>query len=163
MGGGGEGGVLDDILGLGAIAAGRLGRVDGGALVGDVGHETIDMVRRVGGRLYAAVGQGDDKGALDHAVGVLRLGLLEVGLAVVVVDAVLVGERLGRQLLLGVGGGGAVGRPRGVGGGKQDGGDDKLSKIKYIIKHFVILCNNPISHRWKLKYVLKILFLNYCL
>jgi hypothetical protein len=127
---------LDDILGLGAIAAGRLGRVDGRALVGDVSHETIDMVSRVGRRLDATVGQGDDKGALDDAVGVLRLGLLEVGLAVVVVDAVLVGKRLGRELLLRVGGGGAVrGRTRGVGGSQYHASDDKLKTNSRVIKH----------------------------
>ena len=68
--------------------------------VGDLGHEPVGVVRRVAGRLDPAVGQGDGEGALHVAAGVLGLALLEVGVAVVVGDAVLVGIRLGGKLLL---------------------------------------------------------------
>ena len=68
--------------------------------VGHLGHEPVGVVRRVGGRLDPAVGQGDGEGALHVAASVLGLALLEVGVAVVVSNAVLVGIRLGGQLLL---------------------------------------------------------------
>ena len=68
--------------------------------VGYLGHEPVGVVRRVGGRLDPAVGQGDGEGALHVAASVLGLALLEVGVAVVVSDAVFVGVRLGGQLLL---------------------------------------------------------------
>ena len=82
--------------------------VGSGARVGHLGNEPGLVGRRVGGRLDPAVGQGDGEGALHVAVCVLRLCLLEVGLAVVVGDAVLVGEGLGGQLLNDVVGGGSV-------------------------------------------------------
>ena len=68
--------------------------------VGNLGHESIRVVGRVGGRLDPPVGQGDRERASNVAPGVLGLGLFEVGVAVVVSDAVLVGVGLGRQLLL---------------------------------------------------------------
>ena len=68
--------------------------------VGNLGHESIRVVGRVGGRLDTPVGQGDRERTSNVAPGVLGLGLLEVGVAVVVSDAVLVGVGLGRQLLL---------------------------------------------------------------
>ena len=68
--------------------------------VGNLGHESIRVVGRVGGCLDTPVGQGDREGASNVAPGVLGLGLLEVGVAEVVSDAVLVGVGLGRQLLL---------------------------------------------------------------
>ena len=82
--------------------------VGSGARVGHLSNEPGLVGRRVGGRLDPAVGQGDGEGALHVAVCVLRLCLLEVGLAVVVGDAVLVGEGLGGQLLNDVVGGGSV-------------------------------------------------------
>ena len=60
------------------------------------------MVGGVGGGLDPAVGQGDGEGASHVAAGVLGLTLLEVGVAVVVGDAILIGVRLGGQLLLNV-------------------------------------------------------------
>ena len=66
--------------------------------VGDLGHEPVGVVRRVAGRLDPAVGQSDGEGAADVAGSVLGLGLPEVGLAVVVGDAVLVGVGLGDLL-----------------------------------------------------------------
>merc|ERR1712243_111354 len=75
--------------------------VHGLSLVGHVSHEAVEVVSSVGGRLDAAVREGDHEGALHVAGGVLALRLLEVDLGVVVVDSVLVGEWLGRQLLVG--------------------------------------------------------------
>ena len=74
--------------------------VGSGARVGHLSNEPSLVGRRVGGRLDPVVGQGDGEGALHVAASVLGLALLEVGVAVVVGDAVLVGVRLGGQLLL---------------------------------------------------------------
>ena len=98
-----------------AVSTSGLRGVDGGALVGDVSDEAVVVVGGVGGGLDPAVGQGNGERSLHNTLGILGLGLLEVGLAVVVGDAVLIGVRLGGQLLLRV----AVGR--GAGGNRQRG------------------------------------------
>ena len=85
-----------------------LRRVSSGARVGHLRNEPGLVGRRVGGRLDTTIRQGDREGALHVAVRVLRLRLLEVGLAVVVGDTVLVGEWLGGELLDDVMGGGRV-------------------------------------------------------
>ena len=102
--------------------------VDRGTLIGDLSDETVVVVGGVGGGLDSAVGESDDERSLDIALGVLGLGLLEVGLGVVVVDTVLIGERLGGKLLLRlVGSGWAIGgRSSGESHGEEGGGDDKL-------------------------------------
>ena len=82
-----------------AVSLSRLGRVDWGALVADLGDEAVDVVSGVLGGLDPAVGQGDHIAAGNNAVSVLSLCLLEVGLAVVVVDSILIGKRLGGELL----------------------------------------------------------------
>jgi len=104
-----------------AVSSGRLGGVDGGALVGDVGDESVDVVSGVGGGLDPAVGESDHEASGNNTVGVLGLGLLEVGLAVVVSHAVLVGEGLRGELLGDIGGGLVVGGGRGVGRGAVSG------------------------------------------
>ena len=76
--------------------------------VGDLCDEPVDVVGRVAGCLDSTVGQRDRERASDNTLGVLGLRLLEVGLAVVVGDAVLVGERLGSELLDNMGGGGVA-------------------------------------------------------
>ena len=88
------------------ITSSRLRRVDWLPRVGHLCHKPVHMVRSVGGRLDPAVWQGDREGALHDTVGVLGLRLLEVGLAVVVGNPVLIGIRLGGQLFLW----GAIGR-----------------------------------------------------
>ena len=115
----GSGGVGSDGGGV-AVPTGGLRGVDGGALVADLGHEPVDVVGGVLGGLDPAVGEGDHVAADDDTGGVLGLGLLEVGLAVVVVDTVLVGEGLGGQLLLHMGGGGVLGADQ---GGQEEWGD----------------------------------------
>jgi len=82
-----------------AVSLSRLGRVDWGALVADLGDEAVDVVSGVLGGLDPAVGQSNHIAAGDNTVGILGLSLLEVGLAVVVVDSILIGERLGGELL----------------------------------------------------------------
>ena len=126
-----------DIVGRnrGSIARLSLARISSGGGwgedrfpgVGNLGHESIRVVGRVGGRLDSAVGKGDCEGASNVAGSVLGLGLPEVGLAVVVGDAVLVGVRLRNLLHDGNGGGGVLG---GGGGHKGEGGY-QLKKMNY--------------------------------
>ena len=122
------------ILGGGGMAVSTLGLrgVDGGTLVGDISDESVVVVSGVGGGLDPAVGQGNHEATKNISVGILGLGLLEVSLAVVIVDSVLVGEGLGSQLLLLVGGGGSVRRGSGgVGSGHEGGGEDNLEDFKH--------------------------------
>ena len=116
------------VLGGGmAVSLIGLRGVDGGTLVGDISNESIVVVSRVGGGLDPAVRKGNDELSLDNSLGILGLRLLEVSLAVVIVDSVLVGEGLGSQLLLLVGGGGSVRRGSGgVGSGHEGRGEDNL-------------------------------------
>ena len=74
--------------------------VDWGSLVGDISNESVDVVSGVLGGLDSAVGESDHEASSNNTVGVLGLGLLEVGLAVVIGDSVLISERLGWELLL---------------------------------------------------------------
>ena len=104
-----------------AVSTGGLRGVDGGALVGDVGDESVLVVGGVGGGLDPAVGESDHEASGDNTSGILGLGLLEVGLAVVVSHAVLVGERLRGELLGDIGGGLVVGGGGGVGRGAVSG------------------------------------------
>ena len=127
--GGGRG-----VLGGGGMAVSTLGLrgVDGGTLVGDISDESVVVVSGVGGGLDPAVGKGNHELSLDNSLGILGLSLLEVSLAVVIVDSVLVGEGLGSQLLLLVGGGGSVRRGSGgVGSGHEGGGEDNLNKRRH--------------------------------
>ena len=66
-------------------------RVGGSAVVGDLGDVAGGVVGVVVHMLDAAVGKVDRVGAVPHTGAVVRLGLLEGGAGVVVVDAVLVG------------------------------------------------------------------------
>ena len=104
-----------------AVSTGGLRGVDGGALVGDISDESVLVVGGVGGGLDPAVGESDHEASGDNTSGVLGLGLLEVGLAVVVSHAVLVGEGLRGELLGDIGGGLVVGGGRGVGRGAVSG------------------------------------------
>ena len=122
---------LDQRSGVTVSTLGSLG-VDRGTLVGDLGDETVVVVGGVGGGLDPAVGEGDHKGSLHIALSVLGLGLLEVGLGVVIVDTVLVGERLGGELLLVHDGGTVGGGTGGESHGKEGGGDNKLKLINNI-------------------------------
>ena len=82
-----------------AVSTSGLRGVDGGALIADLSDKAVDVVGGVLGRLDPAVGQSNHVAAGDNTVGILGLSLLEVGLAVVVVHSILVGERLGGKLL----------------------------------------------------------------
>merc|ERR1719318_2369300 len=65
--------------------------VRSGTVVGDLGDVAGGVVGVVVDMLDAAVGKVDGVGAVPHTGAVVRLGLLESGAGVVVVDAVLVG------------------------------------------------------------------------
>jgi len=81
------------------VSLSRLRRVDRGALVADLSDKAVDVVGGVLGCLDPAVRQSNHIGSSHNTVGILGLSLLEVGLAVVVVDSILIGERLGGELL----------------------------------------------------------------
>merc|ERR1712203_667104 len=70
--------------------------VRSGTVVGDLGDVAGGVVGVVVDVLDSAVGKVDGVGAVPHTGAVVRLGLLESGAGVVVVDAVLVG--VGRDL-----------------------------------------------------------------
>merc|ERR1719422_2861602 len=61
------------------------------------------MVSGVGGGLDSAVGKSNNEATSDNTIAILALGLLEVGLAVVISNSILIGERLRGKLLLLVG------------------------------------------------------------
>ena len=83
-----------------AVPPSGLRGVDGGALIADLSDKAVDVVSGVLGGLDPAVGQSNHIAAGDNTVGILGLSLLEVGLAVVIIDSILIGERLGGKLLL---------------------------------------------------------------
>ena len=107
--------------------------VDGGSLVGDISDESVLVISSVGGGLDSAVRKSNHEATGDNTSGVLGLGLLEVGLAVVISHSVLVGERLGGELLLLVNWSSVVSWGRSVSwggvshhGGEESGGYEEL-------------------------------------
>merc|ERR1719410_1669702 len=126
-----SGGWLGSVSGGMAVSLLGLWGVDGGSLVGDISDESVDVVSSVSGGLDSAVGKSDHEATSNDTVGILSLGLLEVGLAVVVSNSVLVGVWLRGELLWDVWSGGAIG-----GGsssescGDESGGNEDL-------EHFV--------------------------
>ena len=88
----------DDRGGVSVSSLGCRG-VDRGTLIGDLGDETVDMVSGVGGGLDSAVGKGDGERSSYVTVGVLGFSLLEVGLGVVISNAIFIGERLRGEFL----------------------------------------------------------------
>ena len=82
-----------------AVSLSGLRGVDRGALVADLSNKAVDVVGGVLGSLDPAVGQSNHIAAGNNTIGILGLSLLEVGLAVVIIDSVLVGKRLGGKLL----------------------------------------------------------------
>jgi len=126
--------------GLGVtVSTSGLRGVHGCALIGDLSDESVVVVSGVGGGLDSAVGEGDHERSLNVAGGILGLGLLEVGLGVVIVDTILVGERLGGKLLLLVGSRWAIGRrASGESHGEEGGSDNKLKckgKLITVLEH----------------------------
>ena len=83
--------------------------VDWGSLVCDISDESVDVVSGVGGGLDSAVGKSNHEATGNDTVGILCFCLLEVGLAVVISDSVLISVWLRGELLLNIWGGGAIG------------------------------------------------------
>ena len=119
------------LVGGGGMSVSLLGLwgVDWGALVGDISHESVDVISGVGGGLDSAVRKSNHEATRDETVGILCFCLLEVGLAVVISHSVLVSIRLGGKLLRSVGSGGSVGgRSSSESCGDESGGDDDLQR-----------------------------------
>ena len=119
----------------GTVSTGGLRGVDGGSLVGNIGDESVVVIGGVGGGLDPTVRKSDHERSGNVSGGILGLGLLEVGLAVIVVDSVLVGKGLGSKLLLLVRSGCSIGRGMVDGSisshkGEQSRGDQKLKREK---------------------------------
>merc|ERR1719232_854272 len=94
--------------------------------VGDISDESVDVVSGVGGGLDSAVGKSNHEATGNDTVGILCFCLLEVGLAVVISDSVLISIRLRGELLGGIWGGGAIGGGAGSEScGEEGRGDDK--------------------------------------
>ena len=89
-------------VGGGGVAVSLLGLrgVDGGSLVCDIGDESVVVVSGVGGGLDSAVGKSNHEATGNDTVGILCFCLLEVGLAVVISNSVLISKRLRGELLL---------------------------------------------------------------
>ena len=101
--------------------------VDGGTLVGDISDESVDVVGGVGGGLDPAVRKSNHEAAGDETVGILSFCLLEVGLAVVISNSVLVSIRLRGELLGSIGSGGSIGgRSSSESCGDESGGNEDL-------------------------------------
>ena len=122
-------------IGRGSMTVSLLGLrgVDGGSLVCDISNESVDVVSGVGGGLDSAVGKSNHEATSDNTIPILALGLLEVGLAVVISNSVLVSVWLGGKLLWSIGSGGSVG-----GGsssescGDESGGDEDLKMANFV-------------------------------
>ena len=117
------------LVGRGSMTVSLLGLrgVDGSSLVCDISNETVDMVSGVGGGLDSAVGKSNHEATGNDTVGILCFCLLEVGLAVVISNSVLVSIRLGGKLLRSIGSRGSIGgRSSSESCGDESGGDDEL-------------------------------------
>ena len=115
--------------------------VDGGTFIGDLSDESVVVVSGVGGGLDSAVGKGDGERSGYVALSILGLGLLEVSLAVVISNTVLIGIGLRGKLLNGsvIRGGGTIGwGSSGGNSGYESRGEDNLNKIniKIFIKRY---------------------------
>ena len=97
-------------LGLTGVATSRGRGVDSLSGVGHVSNKAVGVVSVVGDGLDPAVGKRNSVRATNDAVGIARLLGVEVGLGVVVRDAI--GEGVGLWGLLGVFHRGVVGRGR---------------------------------------------------
>ena len=108
--------LLNDFLGSRLVSrGGSIGRssmtisllglrgVDGSSLIGDISNESVVVVSGVGGGLDSAIGKSNNEATSDNTIAILALSLLEVGLAVVISNSILIGERLRGKLLLLVG------------------------------------------------------------
>ena len=133
--------------------------VDWGTLISDISDESVVVVSGVGGGLDSAIGKSNHKASGDNTIGILGLGFLEVGLAVVISNSILIGERLRGKLLLLVGSrlvgrGWGVSRGWGVrhrnlvgdGDSHESSGESNLRKHeikrKVLIHNIVVLVNN---------------------
>jgi hypothetical protein len=116
-------------------------RVGSNTLIGDISNKAVVVVSSVPHMLDPAVGKGNRVGPDDITDSISRLGSVEVGLGVVILDSILVSVRLPRLRSRGIdrlgriSRSGCIGRSwhrdrsRGIGGGRRGmerkGGRDK--------------------------------------
>ena len=105
----------------GSISALGCGRVLSLSLVFHISDESTVVISGVGHDLGTTVGEGHAVFTVDNTFGVLGLRLVERGTGVVILDSVLVSERL-RGELFSLVGGGVVGSGFVGGGGRSVGG-----------------------------------------
>jgi len=103
------------VVGRGGMSVSFLGLwgVDSSSGVGDLSYESVVMISGVGGGLDTTVGKSDGERSSNISFGILGLGLVEVGLAVVIGYSVFIGVWLRGKFDLLVRGG-VVGWRRGT-------------------------------------------------
>ena len=98
------------LVGRGGVSVSTCGLwgVDWGTFIGDLSNESVDVVSSVGGGLDTAVGKSNHEATLDETVGILCFCLLEVSLAVVIIDSIFISKWLWGKLLRSISGGGSI-------------------------------------------------------
>ena len=82
-----------------SVSSGGLWGVDWGTFISDLSNESVLVVSMVGGGLDTTVRKSNHEATLDNTGGILSFCLLEVSLAVVIVDSILISIRLRGELL----------------------------------------------------------------
>ena len=106
--------------------------VDWGSLIGDLGDESVGVVSSVGGGLDTAIRKSNHEATLDNTVGILCFCLLEVSLAVVIIDSILISKRLRGKLLWGIRSRGSIcWGSSSESGGHEGRSEDDLKKLNF--------------------------------
>ena len=114
------------LVGRGSVSVSSSGLwgVDSGTFIGDLSNESVLVVSGVGGGLDTAIRKSNHEATLDNTGGILSFCLLEVSLAVVIVDSILISKWLRGELLWGIWGRGSIG----WGSSSESGGHEGRSE-----------------------------------
>ena len=107
-----------------SVSTGGLWGVDWGTFIGDISKESVLVVSGVCGGLDTAIRKSNHEATLDNTSSILSFCLLEVNLAVVIVDSVLVSKWLRGEFLWGIWGRGSIG----WGASSESGGHEGRSE-----------------------------------